>query len=142
MSDILLPLHLITLGFIFWTIIHADHLAFNWIRGKVATLPKEKVQKYHRNTWMGLGGMILTGFLLFWPMREFLLGRPQFYAKMAFVVTLVANGFVIGHLQKIALLKSFKQLTFKEKIPLFISGGVSTLAWIGAALGGLFLIPD
>lgn len=142
MSDILLPLHLITLGFIFWTIIRADHLAFSWIRGKVSTLPKEKVQKYHRNTWIGLSGMLLTGFLLFLPMREFLLTRPQFYAKMAFVVTLIANGFAIGHLQKIALTKSFKQLTLKEKIPLFVSGGISTLAWIGAALGGLFLIPD
>lgn len=141
MSDILLPLHLITLGFIFWTIIHADHLAFTWIRGKIAILPKEKIQKYHRNTWIGLSCMILTGFLLFWPMREFLLTQPQFYAKMAFVLTLIANGFVIGHLQKVALTKSFNQLTLKEKIPLFISGGISTLAWVGAALGGLFLLP-
>ncbi len=141
MGDILLPLHLLTLGFIFWTIVHADHLAFNWIRGKVTILPKERIQKYHRNTWIGLVGMIATGFFLFLPMREFLLSQPQFYVKMAFIVTLIANGFVIGHLQRIALTKPFNQLTLKEKIPLFISGGISTLAWIGAALGGLFLLP-
>lgn len=85
--------------------------------------------------------MIITGFLMFWPMREYLFTRPQFYAKMAFVVTLIVNGFVIGHLQDVATKKWFKELTLKEKLPLFISGGVSTLAWLGAAIGGFYILP-
>lgn len=61
---------------------------------------------------------------------------------MAFVVTLICNGLVIGKLQHVATTKTFSSLTFTEKLPLFISGAVSTLAWVGATLGGLFLIPD
>ncbi len=141
LSTIVLPLHLATLAFLAWTIFHADHLAFSWIRGKVNMLRKEDLQKYHKRTWLGLVGMIVTGFILFWPLREYLLTRPQFYAKMAFVITLIINGFVIGHLQDVATKKWFKQLTLKEKLPLFISGAVSTLAWLGAAAGGFYLLP-
>ena len=141
-QDVLLPLHLLTLGFIAWNISHADHMGFSWIRGKTATLDEIKVRKYHRGIWIGLCLMISTGFLLFLPMREYLLTRPQFYVKMAFVLTLIINGFVIGHLQKIAISRSYNSLSTKEKLPLYISGGVSTLAWLGAALGGLYIIPD
>jgi hypothetical protein len=86
--------------------------------------------------------MIVTGVFLFIPMREYLLTRPQFYIKMAFVVTLIANAFVIGHLQKRATTHSFKDLSFKEKLPLFISGAVSTVAWLGAATTALFLVEE
>ncbi|MEZ0209115.1 MAG: hypothetical protein ACAH17_02995 [Candidatus Paceibacterota bacterium] len=140
-SQILLPLHLLTLTFVIFTVVQADHMGFAWIRGKIAVLKEDKVRTLHRNTWLGLCGMILTGFLMFWPMREYLLTRPQFFAKMAFVLTLIVNGFVIGHLQKVALTKSFKELSLKEKLPLMISGIVSTLGWLGAMLGGYYLLP-
>lgn len=142
MSDIILPLHLLALAYAAWNIVHADHMGFTWMRGKVATLDPQVVAKYHRGSWIGLSLMIATGLALFWPMREFLLTRPQFFVKMAFVATLVCNGFVIGKLQKTAETKTFASLSFTERLPLFISGAVSTLCWIGAALGGLFLIPD
>lgn len=142
MSTFLLLLHLFTLGFLAITIVLADHAAFSWIRGKVAVLDEAKVRKYHRNTWIGLIGMIVTGVFLFIPMREYLLTRPQFYIKMAFMVTLIANAFVIGHLQKRATTQSFKDLSFKEKLPLFISGAVSTVAWLGAATTALFLVEE
>lgn len=140
-SSFVLPLHLFTLAFIAWTIFQADHMAFAWIRGKVKILEKNTIRKYHRRTWYGLIGMIVTGLLLFWPMREYLLTRPQFFIKMAFVVTLLVNGFVIGYLQDVAVNKEFKQLTFTEKLPLFISGGISTFAWVGAAITAFFLLP-
>ncbi len=141
-STIVLPLHLLSLAYVAWNVVHADHLGFKWIRGKEQVLNVATVQKYHKGSWIGLGLMIVTGVILFLPMREFLLTRPQFYVKMAFVVTLVCNGLVIGKLQHVATTKTFTSLTFTEKLPLFISGAVSTLAWIGATLGGLFLIPD
>jgi hypothetical protein len=142
LHQIFLPVHLAILAFVAWTVIHADHMAFSWIRGRVTHLDEAKVRRLHRHTWYGLIGMIITGILMFIPLREFLLTRPQFYAKMAFVAGLVVNGFVIGHLQKVAFNKTFKELTVREKIPLFISGAVSTLCWIFAAIGGLYLIPD
>ncbi len=137
-----LPFHILILVYVAWTVLHADHMAFSWIRGKVNTLDEKKVNRLHRHTWYGLVGMIVTGVLMFIPLHEFLLTRPQFYVKMAFVLALVINGFVIGHLQKVAFNKSFKELTAREKIPLFISGAVSTLCWLGAAAGGFYLLPD
>lgn len=142
MSEILVPLHLLILGFIAWNILKADHLGFSWIRGSTKTLDTKEVKKYHYRISIGLGLMVVTGLLLFWPMREYLLTRPQFYVKMAFVVTLIVNSFVIAYLQKIPTVKSFSSLSPQEKLPLFISGGISTVCWILTALAGLYLIPE
>lgn len=141
MEQIILPLHLLVLAYTAWYILHADHMAFNWIRGKVQTLDPKKIAIYHKHTWIGLVGMIATGFMLFWPLREFLLTRPQFYIKMAFVLALVINGVVIGKLQTTAIRKPYKELTAQERIPLLISGAVSTFSWIGAAIMAFFLLP-
>jgi hypothetical protein len=90
-QDIILPLHLFILAFAAWNIVQADHMGFMWLRGKVRTLDEVKVKKYHRNVWLGLCGMIATGFLMFWPMREYLMGRPQFWAKMFWVGALLLS---------------------------------------------------
>lgn len=139
MEDFFLPLHLLSLLFVAWNVFHADHMGFDWIRGKVSVLNESVVKKYHTRTWIGLGLMIITGFILFWPMHEYLLGRTQFSIKMAFVVTLICNGFVINHLMKRATTHTFKELSFSEKLPLFISGAVSTIAWLGAAITAFFI---
>jgi hypothetical protein len=130
MYSILLPLHFAILGFTAWNVILADHMGFNWIKGRVVTLNREEVRKYHYRVSIGLGLMILSGLCLFWPLREFLLTRTQFYVKMSFVATLVLNSFVIGYLQDVAIAKPYATLTFREKLPLFISGAVSTGCWL------------
>lgn len=142
MSEYVLPLHLLTLVFVAWNVLRADHLGFLWIRGTLKTLDKNRVQSLHRNTWIGLAGMVITGVLLFIPMKEYLLMRPQFLLKMAFVFTLIVNGIVIGHLQKVSTTVSYSSLSVSQKIPLYISGVVSTVAWLGAALSALFIVED
>lgn len=139
MSEIFLPLHLISLAFAAFYIFQADHMGFNWIRGKVDTLPKDIVKKFHNRTWVGLILMIFTGFILFWPMREYLLTRPQFFIKMGFVVALFINSFVIGILSKTSTTKTYASLSSKEKLPLMISGAVSTISWLGATGMAFFL---
>lgn len=141
MEKIFLPLHFIVLGFITWNVILADHLGFTWIRGKVKTLNASTVRKYHYRILAGLVLMIITGFFLFWPMREFLLTRTQFYVKMGFVSALIVNSFVISFLQVTSITKTYASLTFKEKLPLFVSGAVSTMCWILTAAAGFYLIP-
>lgn len=141
-SDIVLPLHLAILAYAAWNILHADHLGFRWMTGKVNILEAADIRKYHRRVWIGLVGMIVTGFVMFWPVREYLLGRWQFLLKISFVLALVANGFAIGSIQKVATRKSFKELTLKEKLPLLVSGGVSTLGWTGAAIMAFFIVED
>lgn len=139
MEKIFLPLHLLTLLYIAWTIYHADHMGYEWIRGNVLTIDKKKAQVYHRHTWIALGFMIITGFLVFFPEREYFLTRWQFFVKMAFVVTLICNGFVINYLMKTATKHAFKDLTLSQKIPLLISGAVSTIAWLGATVMAFFI---
>lgn len=141
LSEILLPIHLTFLAFSAFHIVQADHMGYIWMTGKVDTLPKEKVAKHHRYLWMGLCLMIISGLCLFWPVREYLLTRPQFYFKMAFVATLVSNGFIIGSLQHFAVERKFASLSFSEKLPLILSGAVSTISWIGAGIMAFFLLP-
>lgn len=142
MSSILPPLHFIVLGFTAWNVVLADHMGFTWIQGKAKTLNANNVKKYHYRVWTGLGLMILTGFFLFWPLREFLLTRTQFYVKMAFVTTLFINSFIIGYLKETAITKTYASLSLKEKLPFFISGALSTACWILAATAAFYLIPD
>jgi thiamine transporter ThiT len=142
MEIIFLPLHLLTLIFIAWNVFRADHMAFSWTRGTVKTLDPVLVKKYHYRVWAGLITMILTGLFLFYPERDYLLERPQFYAKMGFVLAIVINSIAIGFLQKKAITHAYKDLRFTQKLPLFISGVVSTLSWLGATAGGFFLETD
>lgn len=107
--------------------------------GKTGTLEESKVMKYHHRILAGLILMIITGTLLFWPAKDYLLTRPQFWVKMAFVLGLIINSFVIGSLSKIALTRTFASLSTKEKLPMLISGSVSTLCWLGAFVGAFFL---
>ncbi len=139
MSEVILPIHIASLLYSLFNVIRADHAGFLWTRGKTEMLDQKKMDSFHRHSWIGLSLMIVTGILLFVPMKEYLLSRPQFFVKMFFVLALVINGFVIGQLKNIASLKKFSSLSFREKLPLFISGFVSTISWLGAILGGLFL---
>jgi hypothetical protein len=139
MSEIILPVHLLVLTFIGITIIRADTMAFAWMRGITPHLNDVKVKKLHRHMWIGLTLMIITGIAMFFPMREYLLHRVQFFAKMTFVLILVVNGLVIGHLQKKTFNRTYKELTLREKLPLMISGAVSVLAWLGAFAGGFYI---
>lgn len=138
---VVLPLHLLVLAYVAWTVYRADHMGFDWIRGKIRVLDEARVEKLHLHTWLGLTGMIVTGLLLFWPARDYLLARPQFYVKMVFVGALIINGLVIGNLQKVALRRSYAELSTREKLPLMISGAVSTLSWLGASALAFFLLP-
>ena len=141
MQILYVPLHLLALAYAAWNIVHADHMGFNWMRGKMATLDSKMVAKYHHGTWLGLILAIITGTLAFLSVRSQVV-YPQFYIKMAFVTALVINSFVIGTLSKIPTIKTFASLSNKEKLPLLISGAVSTISWLGAAVMALFILAE
>lgn len=141
MEKILLPFHLIILAVTAWNIILADHMGLKWIRGDTPLLDKNQVKKYHYRVLVGLILMIITGFLLFWPMKEFLLTRVQFFIKMGFVVALIINAFYISRLQKISITKEYSSLSVREKIPFYISGAISTACWVLAFAAGFFILP-
>lgn len=136
-----IPLHLLALTYAVWNIVHADHMGIKWILGKVETLDAKKVAHYHKGTWLGLILAIVTGTIVFITTKETIL-YTQFYLKMEFVAALIINSFVIGKLSKIPTVKSFKSLTKKEKKMLFISGAISTISWLGAAITALFIVAE
>ena len=142
MSFVLLPLHILTLGVTVIGILLADRQATLWMRGTKQTLSKRTMERYHWWVMVGLWLMIATGFGLFWQFRVTLLATPAFYVKMFFVAVVLVNGFAIQMLMKVAYTRTWKSLSFREKLPLFISGAASTIGWLGAALAATMLLPD
>ncbi len=141
MKDIILTIHLLILACIGVTVLLADKQAFGWMRGKRETLDAVMLARLHRIVLVGLAGMIITGLVLFYPMRTYLLHTPAFYIKMAFVLALVVNGRVIGRFMNVATVRPFSSLTKSERMPLFISGAVSGISWVGAVIAAFFFIP-
>jgi uncharacterized membrane protein len=142
LEQIIVPLHIASILFVLFFTVRADHMGLRWIMGKDSVLNPVKVERYHKMVWIGLGALIVTGITLFIPLRDYLLTNPRFFVKMWFVGMLVINGVAIGILSKVAVHKSFKELSQKTKIQLFATGAISTICWLGAILGGIFLIPD
>jgi hypothetical protein len=58
--------------------------------------------------------------------------QPLFWLKMFFVVTLLVNSFFVEQFMHTATERSYSSLAIREKLPLFISGGISTFCWLGA----------
>jgi hypothetical protein len=139
MEDIIFPLHIGSLVFAVTGILLADHSAFNWISGRNPTLDRAKLLKYHYWVLSGLSLMIITGLTLFWPERDYLLQNPAFYVKMFFVVSIILNSFFIGKLMNTAVVKTYAELGFRERLPLMVSGAVSAVGWLGAFVSAFFL---
>lgn len=140
MEEILFYLHIAGVIYSVLFILQADKDAFKWFSGKSLTLDEKRTKKQHNMVWLGLVTAIVSGIFLFWDRRIYLFNEsPAFLIKMIFVLALTLNGFFIGRTIKTAVTKSFKDLTFKEKIPLFLSGGISSLCWFGAIVSAFFL---
>ena len=133
----LVQIHVGALFLLIPVILFADHEGFSWIRGKKETLNPKVMLILHRLVWAGLGVMIVTGAIMFWPLKDYLLYTPAFYIKMFFVLVLVINSFFINRFMKVALERPYALLTPEEKKPLFISGAASTISWIGAVIAAL-----
>ncbi len=130
----LIYIHLTTLALIAGLVVFADHQAWLWMRGEKETLSSNIMKRIHYATWTGLLIMIGTGIAIALPLKDFLLTNTAFFFKMFFVSALVLNAVVIGFLMKVATERAFASLSLRERIPLLVSGGVSTAGWIGAVV--------
>ncbi len=142
MEQVLLPLHLLSLLYCIVTIIRSDLLGSKWLRGKIDTINKDKLQSLHKQAWIGLILMIATGSVLFYQSMDVLLASAPFYVKMACVLALVINAFAIGRLMKVATEKKFSEVSKEVKVKLFVSGFVSIFCWIMAATAAFFILPE
>ncbi|MEX0917865.1 MAG: hypothetical protein WDZ93_01810 [Candidatus Paceibacterota bacterium] len=134
-----LTVHITTVFALIATVVVTDVLGLLWVTGRLETLSRRTLTVLHRLVWVGLLIMIVSGATMFLSYKEYLLTVPAFYVKMGFVLTLVVNAFVIGRHMHIATVRSFAALSKEERRPLFISGAVSTTAWVGAVTAALML---
>lgn len=130
----MLTFHILSFGFVLGVTALADKDAFAWLRGKVHTLERERMHRYHLFIWAGLLSLIGSGVFLLYPTRLYLLTEFLFLIKLLFVGILVTNGILIGRLMHVALLKPFAALTRHEKLSLLLSGAISAFSWGAAAL--------
>ncbi len=139
LTSFLFCVHLGALALAALGVLYADHLGFQWLLGKRERLDKKELLREHYIVAAALITLILSGTYMFWPMREYLLHQPLFLLKMAFVLALIINSFVIGTIMNVTTERSFASLTLKEKVPFLLSGAVSTGSWVGAGILALLL---
>ena len=139
MASLLTPLHILFLFVAAIGILIADHAAFLWMKGTTLVIGKKTLFTAHWLVTTALLGLVYTGLFLFWPRRDYLLTQPLFLLKMAFVAALLINSMAIEWLMHVAAVRPFNSLSTGQKTPLFISGAISTVSWIGAGLMGLFI---
>ena len=137
--DIALYTHITSLCLAVCGIVFADHLGFAWVRGKKQTLESRTLIRTHWFVGIGLGLMVGSGSVLFWNSKDYLLTDPAFYIKMSFVLALIINSFIIEKFMQVATVASYATLTPAQKKPLIISGGMSTVSWLGAGITAFFL---
>ena len=133
------PIHLLFLFSAIPAIGYADIQGTAWILGKKQTLNERTLHRLHVWIYVCLAGIILTGILMFLGNSSELLAKPAFYMKMVFVAALILNSFFIEKHMEHAVTKSFSTLTTNERRWVLTSGVVSSVAWVGAIVGGLLI---
>lgn len=136
----IVEVHLFILIFAAVGIVISDYYGTMYMRGSIPVLPRRRMRLLHAWVWLGLLGMIGTGLYMALPGLSFYLGRPEFVAKMIFVLALVLNAFFIGSLMRVSLEVPYAELPPQKKRAMQISGAISTIGWLCAAGIGLFLL--
>lgn len=132
-------LHVVSVVLTLLIVVYSDEQALMWLLGRKQMLSKKRVDLLHILVSLGLGGILLTGGVMFIDRADYLLSQPVFIVKMIFVGALVINAFFIGAISDIACNKPFASLTTSERWRVFMSGAISILGWGGALICGLLL---
>lgn len=135
----LLPVHIGTFIITITAVIIADLHALLWVLGKLPTLQPRRLSALHYVVSTGLMVAVTSGFLLFLPLRDYLVTVEAFWVKVFFVLVLIINSFVISQHMHIPTTRTFSSLTKKERRPLLISGAVSGISWITVFVAALSL---
>jgi hypothetical protein len=134
-----LPIHIGAFILTITAVIIADLHALLWARGKLPLLESRRLQMLHNAVSTGLLVSITSGFIMFLPLREYLVTVEAFWVKLAFVLVLIINSFVIARHMHVPTSRTFTSLTKQERRPLLISGAVSTISWIIVFASALLL---
>ncbi len=136
---IALGVHIVSIFLAIGGILWADHTAYHWFTSKKEVLDHRTLRWLHGIVGTALGLLIGSGIILFWPAHNYLLSQPLFLLKMLFVVLLVINSIAIDRLMHRAANFPYRLLPRAQKIPLFISGGVSAFCWVATIVVALIM---
>jgi hypothetical protein len=131
---IILTTHIATAISLLLLMVYADHTALRWFLGRTQTLSAKITKRLHLLVYSGLSIMLCTGLYMFWPLQSYLLSLPAFQIKMTFVIALLLNSVFISSHMHLATQNCFTDLLVKQKLTLLLSGGLSFIAWVGAAV--------
>ncbi|MDQ5928024.1 MAG: hypothetical protein QG633_462 [Patescibacteria group bacterium] len=134
----ILTFHLGTLILTGLVVLYADHMGFRYFTGRSQTLDPKKVRWAHRLVFIGLFILIITGVMLTLPSWAVWFENPFFYAKLAFVATLLVNGIFIDRLMQKATIMPYALLSAPERRLLMVSGALSATGWVASVLIGFF----
>ena len=115
-------LHLASLILTIPVILYADHMGFMYFTGRQQTLSARATKTAHYLVMAGIALLVITGVIITVPRWTFLIGNPFFFAKLAFVATLLINGFTL--------------LSAEEKRLLMTSGAISGISWVATIVIG------
>jgi len=135
----LLPLHIGAFIVTITAVIIADLQAILWAMGKLPALKPQRLKVLHNVVSTGLLVSITSGFIMFLPLREYLVTVEAFWVKLAFVGVLIINSFVIARHMHIPTTRTFSSLSKKARRPLFLSGAASGVSWIVVFASALLL---
>lgn len=136
----LIAIHLATLSLTAIAILYADHMGYQYFTGKRLHLNHERTVILHRIVWVGLIGMIVSGYLIAAPQWDYLRSEPVFFVKLGLVLVLVMNALVIGKMAHLTSDRAFAELPADVRRAFMISGALSAIGWIGAAVIGYFYL--
>ncbi len=120
-------------------VLYSDEQALLWVLGKKSMLHPARITFLHRAVSVGLALLFITGGLLYLRAVPFYLSDTTFIVKMTAITALILNTYFIERFSHIAMSRTFSSLSTPERLPLFISGGVSVAGWVTAILCGLLL---
>jgi hypothetical protein len=129
----MLPLHILSFGCVIGVSAIADKDALGWMRGTQPVLEAKRLRQYHLLIWIGLASVVVSGILLLYPARLYLLGDILFDIKLLFVAILFVNAVLIGRLVEYATTIPFREVSLRDKRALFMSGAISLMSWAAAA---------
>jgi hypothetical protein len=138
--QIVLTMHIGAFAWSVVGIIAADSQGLRWLLGWRERIAVSYVHFWHRWVWVGISVSMVSGFYMFWPVREYLLTQPTFLLKVALVLMLFLNALFIGKHMLLATTQPFAALAPQQRRTLLVSGAVSTLGWVSVATLG-FLLP-
>ncbi len=133
-------LHLGALIIIAPFILYADHLGFQYFRGKKQLLMSAPLKLLHNVINIGLLIIISSGIGLVLPAWDYYITDAIFQLKMFFVLTLIINGWFISRLMKTATTLPYANLKGNKKAWLLLSGITSIASWFASAIIGLYLL--